>query len=113
MFPVAAYISAVSVEEMRYGALRLLDGRRKTAILGAIELMVEDFGSRALPFGRKEAIVCGALRANARAAGNNVGIQDLMIAATAASGLVVATRNARDFDGLGVPVHNPFEEPTS
>lgn len=37
---------------------------------------------------------------------------DLMIAATAAThGLTVATRNIRDFDGLGVPLLNPFELP--
>lgn len=37
---------------------------------------------------------------------------DLLIAATAAAhGLTVATRNIRDFDGLGIPLLNPFELP--
>jgi predicted nucleic acid-binding protein len=36
--------------------------------------------------------------------------EDLLIAATAlVHGLTVATRNVRDFEGLGVPLHNPFE----
>lgn len=39
-------------------------------------------------------------------------IEDAMIAATAlVHGLTVATRNARDFDGLGVSVLNPFNPP--
>lgn len=34
---------------------------------------------------------------------------DTLIAATAAvAGLTVVTRNVRDFDGLGVPVLNPW-----
>ena len=37
-------------------------------------------------------------------------IEDAMIAATAVvHGLVVATRNVRDFQLLGVPILNPFE----
>lgn len=36
-------------------------------------------------------------------------IEDAMIAATAAvHGLTVVTRNIRDFDGLNVPLFNPF-----
>ena len=37
-------------------------------------------------------------------------IEDAMIAATArVHGLIVATRNERDFDRLGVPILNPFK----
>jgi len=37
-------------------------------------------------------------------------IEDAMIAATAAvHGLTVVSRNARDFDGLGVAAFNPFD----
>ena len=39
-------------------------------------------------------------------------IEDAMIAATAvALGLIVVTRNVRDFDGFGVKVFDPFQVP--
>ena len=105
------FVSAVSIEEMRYGASRMPDGRRKAAIGTAISSLVDSLGVRLIPFGAREALACGRMRAAARASGNNVCAQDIMIAATASvAGLTVATRNEKDFEGLGVSLFNPFDE---
>jgi predicted nucleic acid-binding protein len=50
------------------------------------------------------------LKAKWDRAGLNVPALDDQIAATAhRRGVVVITRNVRDFEGTGVQVHNPFE----
>lgn len=105
------HVSAVTVKELRYGIARMPDGKRKNALLSAVIEAVDALGSRVLPFDRKAADICGDLEANARAAGNNCSIEDLMIASTALSnGLRVVTRNTKDFAPLGVNVVNPFEK---
>ena len=54
--------------------------------------------------------VWGQLKAKWDRAGLNVPALDDQIAATAhRRGVVVITRNVRDFEGTGVQVHNPFE----
>ncbi len=41
-----------------------------------------------------------------------LGVADGMIAATAwEHGLILVTRNVRDFEGLGVTLLNPWEDP--
>ena len=63
------------------------------------------------PFDELEALAWGEMTAEAFAQGRAVYVRDSLIAATAkAHGWTVATRNRRDFAGLGVKVFNPFEE---
>lgn len=103
-------ISAVTLEEMRYGAERMPMGKRREAILAAVDSLGNDYRDRIVPFGIDEANECGRMRAQAVSKGNNVYIADIMIAATARLlGATVVTRNTRDFEPLGVPVFSPFE----
>jgi len=52
----------------------------------------------------------GALRAAREAAGRPLGLADSQIAGICvAHQAALATRNARDFDGLGIHVVNPWE----
>lgn len=63
------------------------------------------------PFDELEALAWGELTAAALAQGRTVYVRDSLIAATArARNWTVATRNVRDFGGLGVKVFNPFDE---
>lgn len=49
------------------------------------------------------------MRADARNAGRTLHVIDLLLAATAYErGLVMVTRNEKDFQGLGVRVINPW-----
>ena len=52
----------------------------------------------------------GFLDAQRQMIGRPLGVADGLIAATALDyGLAVVTRNAKDFDGLSVPIINPWE----
>lgn len=103
-------ICATSIEELCYGALRMPDGARKRGIRAAIDELVREYSADIIPFTTEDAIECGRLRAKAWGSGNNVAYQDIMIAAVAMrAGCVVATRNVRDFETLGVKTVNPFE----
>ncbi|MBR2834841.1 MAG: PIN domain-containing protein [Coriobacteriales bacterium] len=104
-----SFISAITIEEMLYGAKRMPNGQRKDAILAAIQAISAQYAHRILVFGLQEAQVCSTLRVQAWSGGNNIGIQDIMIAATAqVSGLIVVTRNTKDFALLSVRCINPF-----
>ncbi|MDE0365410.1 MAG: hypothetical protein OXP09_07525 [Gammaproteobacteria bacterium] len=62
-----------------------------------------------LPVGRPEARQAAALRARAHRSGRVLDLGDALIAGTAsANDLSVATRNVRDFDGLGLDVIDPW-----
>jgi predicted nucleic acid-binding protein len=62
-----------------------------------------------LPITTAIAARAGQLRGGFRLAGRQRTQADMLIAATAqAHQLALATRNARDFEGCGIPVVDPF-----
>ena len=104
------YFSAVSEAELRYGAAILPTGRRRENLMADIEGMLrEAFGERVLPFDRAAAREYADIAATRRGAGRRVSLADCQIAAIARlRGMTVATRNVRDFDGIGVDIVNPW-----
>ena len=104
------YFSAIGEAELRYGVAILPAGRRQTALASAIEAILrEDFAHRILPFDSEAAREYAVMAAARRAAGRSVAPTDCQIAAIARSrGMAVATRNVRDFDGIGVEVVDPW-----
>ena len=104
------YFSAVGEAELRYGAAILPAGRRRETLLADIEGMLrEAFGNRVLPFDRAAAREYADIAAARRAVGRRAAPADCQIAAIARSrGMAVATRNVRDFDGIGVDIVNPW-----
>ena len=55
-------------------------------------------------------VSAGMYRAEARRDGRLLRLSDALIAGIAkANDLTIATRNVRDFDGLGIPIVNPWE----
>jgi predicted nucleic acid-binding protein len=64
---------------------------------------------RVLPLDAEAAIWTGEMRGRLAATGTTVTQADACIAATAwRHGLVLATRNTRDFELFGIPLLNPF-----
>ncbi len=106
------YLTAISEAELRYGVAILADGKRRDALAGAIDAMLrEDFRDRILPFDSAAAEAFAAIAAERRGAGRPISQFDCQIAAIGrAQGATVATRNARDFEGCGIEVVDPWNE---
>ena len=104
------YFSAVGEAEIRYGVAILLAGRRKNALALAIDAVLrEDFEDQVLPFDSDAAGKYAEIAAARRATGHTAAPADCQIAAIARSrGMVVVTRNIRDFEGMGIEVTNPW-----
>ena len=104
------FFSAVSEAELRYGVAILPVGRRRDTLLFEVEAMLRDaFEDRVLPFDGDAARACGHIAARCRSSGCPVSPADCQIAAIAASRrMTVATRNVRDFEGMGIEVVDPW-----
>lgn len=91
------YSSVICVMELRSGAVRCPDGARlwkriQTEVLSRVSI---------LPVDLKEATKAGDLLAELETAGTPIGIEDILIGATAlVHGLTVATRNIRHFSRI-------------
>ncbi len=73
-------------------------------------MLNETYVGRILPFDLDAALENGKLRSVREAAGKPIGLADAQIAAIClVHGATLATRNVRDFDGLGLKLVNPFE----
>lgn len=105
-----AFLSVVTVEEIRYGVQRLPDGERRRKLIATIDKLLSEYAGSIIPIGVEEADHAGALRARREATGRKLHLADALIAASAAvNGLTLATRNVADFAGLDVAVVNPWE----
>lgn len=100
----AFFLSAITIMEIRRDILRRAPD--DAAVLGRwlTGNVLPAYDGRILPFGATEALLCGAMQAEAGAES-----YDSLLAATAAvHGLVVLTRNTRDFRFPEITVIDPF-----
>ncbi len=107
------YICTPVFGELRYGLELLEPGARRARLERAYEsIATELFADRILAFDRIAAHYFGKLRAARRKVGKPINAMDALIAAIAlANSMTLATRNTRDFEGLGLPIVNPFRVP--
>ena len=90
-------VSAITLAELMYGA-------EKSARPAHNLQVVEQFAARleVLPFAQAAAAQYGQLRAELEHAGQPIGAYDMLIGAHARSlGLILVTRNRREFDRIG------------
>ena len=107
-----ALLPVVVLHELQYGALRLPPGRKRDELAGFVGEIANSFRDRILDLDQVRAREAARIRAEAERAGRVVRIADSLIAGTARAGsLPLATRNIRDFTGLGIEVWNPWEDP--
>lgn len=106
----AAATTAITVAEMLYGVARLPNGQRKTALHDAVRQLIDvDLGGRAHPFDYAAAVQYAAIVSDRVGAGRTISVSDAQIAAICRSrGATLATRNTKDFDGIGIELINPF-----
>ena len=106
----AIFLSAISLQELRYGVLRLPAGRRRSELNEKLQLVLEEIlPGRIVPFDREAAEATSRLQAAREARGRTVEPPDAQIAGIAiARRASICTRNVRYFEDAGVPVVNPW-----
>jgi predicted nucleic acid-binding protein len=106
------FTSAVTQGEILYGIRLIYEGqRRKKLWEAAIAIFAEDFLGRVLSFDGEAANHYADIGASRRAAGRPISQFDAVIAAiTRSRGAILATRNAKDFEGCDIVVINPWVE---
>jgi predicted nucleic acid-binding protein len=106
-----AFLSAVTIGEIRKGLIVLPDSRRRSELEAWFHNdLLPWFRNRILPVTHGVADRWGILDGQCQLRGTPLNTADGMIAATALEhNLTVVTRNVRDFAGLGVGVFNPWE----
>lgn len=104
------WLSTITVFEARYGLALLADGQRKRLLQERLDgLLREDLENRLLPFDASAAAQAATLAADRKARGRAVDMRDTFIAGIAmARRAAIATRNTGHFEGLTVPVVNPW-----
>jgi len=104
--PESLFISALTLGEVRHGALRLDDGRRKQALLEWIDgTLKPQFSGRILVADGEVMERWAALQADCERAGQRLPLADSILAATAHfHGLTMVTRNTDDLSPREVAV---------
>lgn len=103
------FISVLSFAEIRKGIEKLPLGSRRSVLLKWMEALGERFASRIVEVDRRIAEQWGIIVVRAQKSGSVIPDIDALFAATAeVHGLVLATRNVRNFRGAGVPLFNPW-----
>ncbi|MER9407403.1 type II toxin-antitoxin system VapC family toxin [Mesorhizobium caraganae] len=105
-----AFISVVSIAEIRRGVALMDEGRKREALA---EWLARDlpqrFEQRVLPVDEPVALAWGDLMGVAKRHGRGLSSMDGLIAATAiAQELTLATRNTKDFEGFGLELFDPW-----
>lgn len=105
-----AFISVVSIAEIRRGAALMGQGRKRDALS---EWLAEDlpqrFEHRVLAVDEPIALAWGDLMGLAKRRGRGLSSMDGLIAANAIAGeLTLATRNTEDFDGFVTDLFDPW-----
>jgi predicted nucleic acid-binding protein len=107
----SVWITSVTLFEARLGLALLPRGRRRQALEAAfVGLMKDDLEDRVLDFDSAAATEAAALAAERHRRGRPVDMRDTQIAGIAlARRATLATRNARHFRDLKVPVVDPWQ----
>lgn len=100
-------ITVVTVMELVYGVQRMPRGRKRSAVAAAIEAIVAS--ARILEMSAAAAIAAGNMRSDRASSGRPLDLADAQIAGICSvHRAALATRNTRDFEGLGLELVDPW-----
>lgn len=104
------FLPAIVKAEIEMGIAILDDGKRKQALLQAIELIFMSFTDRCVPFDAGSATHYAKIIAYTKKQGSPMSVEDAQIAAIAIQhSALLATRNTKDFDSLkNLKLVNPW-----
>lgn len=107
----SVWLTSITVFEARFGLALLPKGRRRLGLERAFDrVLTEDLSGRVLTLDATAAATAAQLAADRQRAGRIVDLRDTLIAGIAqARRATIATRNTRHFDGLDVPVVDPWQ----
>jgi predicted nucleic acid-binding protein len=107
----SVWLSSITVFETRFGLALLPKGRRRIGLERAFDrVLTEDLANRVLDFDSMAAATAAQLAVDWLKAGRAVDLRDTLIAGIAlARRATIATRDTRHFEGLDVPVVNPWD----
>ena len=105
------HTSTITIAEILYGLRIMPAGQRRDGLRVRFEpFLREMFGHRILGFDEAAARGYGDIMGERKEMGRPMSIPDGQIAAIArANNLALATRNIRDFEGIGLDLINPFD----
>jgi predicted nucleic acid-binding protein len=106
------FLSVLTLGEIRQGVAKLAPGKRRLRLERWLDVDLRTrFAGRIVSIDEDVAERWGDLMAGSRKAGTPLGVVDGLLAATALQhSLTLATRNVKDFAGLGVTLSNPWVE---
>jgi predicted nucleic acid-binding protein len=103
------WTTTITIFEVRAGIESLEQGRRRRQLEQAfLEVLAQDLGGRIQSFDQTAAIAAASIAAARQRAGRPVEVRDVQIAGIAiARRAILATRNTRHFENLGVELVDP------
>ena len=106
------WLSVIVIHELEFGVRNMPDGQRRDRVSAFYRTFIDRHADRVLPVERTVAEHAAQLRAQARRAGRKLKLADALIAGTALThGLILATRNVKDFPVSDDGVFNPWNSP--
>ena len=106
----SVWLTSITVFETRFGLALLPKSRTREQLERAFDCVLEhDLSNRVLDFDSGAAAAAAQIAVDRQRAGRVVDLRDTLIAGIAqARRATIATRNTKHFDGLDVPVVNPW-----
>ena len=106
-------LTSVTVWELLHGVGRMPRGRRRTELADAVERVLQDAAGEIVAFDEGAARCAARMRVARERAGRPVATADVQIAGICqARRAVLATRNVKDFEGLGIELIDPWAAPS-
>jgi predicted nucleic acid-binding protein len=107
--PGDLYSTAITVAEIGYGVARLPDGQRREFLRATASEVFSAFSDRILSFDTRAAAYYAEVVIERERSGAPISGFDAQIASICLShGATLATRNVKDFDGVGIALTNPW-----